>query len=162
MQVVNPSASVPFNDIQQIQHRDDRRPRKKNLVWSSEKNYSSSSLNKYIGSNFISDSKLEMTVIRHLRAEPQGLNKAKNSLANVCAEIFLSRTSIPYYHGEPSAYPFLASNDADVTSKAKDVWVYLRESSGSLSDTTSHNFTKFKALLFCSCARCAPRRIRSV
>lgn len=82
--------------------------------------------------------------IRHLRAEPQGLNKAKNSLANACAEIFLSRTSIPYYHGEPSAYPFLAPNDADVTSKAKDVWVYLRESSGSLSDSTSHNFTKFK------------------
>jgi hypothetical protein len=56
--------------------------------------------------------------------------------------MFLSRTSTPYYHGEPAAYPFLAPNDAAVTSKTKDVWVYLRESSGSLTDSTSSTFKK--------------------
>jgi hypothetical protein len=100
--------------------------------------------NKKYGGTFIMDSKLETMAIRQLRVEMHGLNKLNNALANACAEMFLSRTSAPYYHGEPDAYPFLAPNDAGVTSKAMDIWVYLRESSGSLNHSFSQDFKNFQ------------------
>jgi len=93
------------------------------------------------------DSKLETLAIRHIRTETQVLNKSSRSIANACAEIFLSRTSAPFYHGEPNCYPFLAPNEKDVTSRAKDIWVYLRESAGSLNRSMSEDY-KFMSHYF--------------
>lgn len=100
--------------------------------------------NKGGGGVFIMDSKLETMVIRGVRAETQGINKSNNAIANACAELFLSRTSAPFYHGEPSCYPFLAPNEKEITSRTKDVWVYLRESSGSLKQSSSQDFKDLK------------------
>jgi hypothetical protein len=101
---------------------------------------SSSKLNQ----TYIQDSKLETFAIRHLRVETQGLNKSTNAIANACANAFLSRTSIPYYHGEQNAYPFQSPTEKSITSKAKDVWVYLRESSGSINHSLSRDFSRNK------------------
>ena len=86
------------------------------------------------------DTKLEIMGVRKLRNETQAINKSTNSLSNACAEIFLSRTSAPFYHGEPNAYPFLSSNEKQVTSRAKDLWTYMRESSGSLQRSVKEDY----------------------
>lgn len=75
-----------------------------------------------------------------MRPEPQVLNKSGTAISNACAEIFLGRSSIPFYHGQQNAYPIQISNEKKVTSKCKDVWVYLRESSGSAHLSYVDNF----------------------
>lgn len=111
----------------QSRNRADRRARGKRGmgVWKS---------NKWAGGTFIMDSRLETMAIRNLRKEMQGVNQLTNAIANTCANVFLSRTSAPFYYGEPSAYPFIEQNDAAISSRVKDIWAYLRESSGSLNN----------------------------
>jgi hypothetical protein len=77
-----------------------------------------------------------------MRVEMHGWNKAKNSLANTCADTFLSRTSRPYYHGEMSAYPIHSANDKEISSRLKDVWVYLRPSGGSANQSWGELFSQ--------------------
>ncbi|KIW94181.1 uncharacterized protein Z519_05497 [Cladophialophora bantiana CBS 173.52] len=80
---------------------------------------------------YYSDSPPDTYLIRHMMVEMQGWNRAKNSLANACANTFLSRTSRPYYHGRKSAYPIHSAGDKEISSRLKDIWVYFRQSSGS-------------------------------
>jgi hypothetical protein len=90
------------------------------------------------------DSKLETKMIRKVRTEKHGLNKSNNKIANSCAELFLSRTSLPYYYGEQTAYPVVEEIDKQISAKVKDVWVYLRNSSGSLNHSMSDDFWRIK------------------
>ena len=83
------------------------------------------------------DSKLETMAIRKMRIETHTLNKSNNALANTWSDVFLSRTSTPYYHGERNAYPFVSENEQQISSSVKDIWVYLRESSGTLNRSIS-------------------------
>ena len=52
----------------------------------------------------------------------------------------MGRSSIPFYHGEQSAYPIQMPNKKQLTSKRKDVWAYLRESSDSANLSFMDNF----------------------
>jgi hypothetical protein len=90
------------------------------------------------------DSKLETMAIRKMRIETHTLNKSNNALANTWSDVFLSRTSAPYYHGERNAYPFVSENDQQISSSVKDIWVYLRESSGTLNRSISDDWSAFK------------------
>jgi hypothetical protein len=67
------------------------------------------------------DSKLETMAIRNLRKGMQGVNQLTDSIANTCANVFLSRTSAPFYYGEPNAYRFTEQNDAAISSRGKDI-----------------------------------------
>jgi hypothetical protein len=88
------------------------------------------------------DSKLETKMIRKMRTEKHGINKSNNIISNSCAELFLSRTSTPYYYGEQNAYPYVTEVEQKVSARVKDVWVYLRNSSGSLSHSMSDDFKR--------------------
>lgn len=94
---------------------------------------------------FVMDTKLETVAIKHLRTETQSINSFSNGLTNFFAEAFLSRTSAPFYHGEPNAYPLVMENEKAITDRLKDAWVYLRESSGTINASTSSNFKYLKA-----------------
>ena len=100
----------------------------------------------------IMDSKLETLAIRRMREEPQMFRKLGNSINNSFAETFLSRTSVPYYRDQSSAYPLVAMADQAVTTKVKDIWVHLRESAGSLNRSVSEDW-RFRQYYFSKAVR---------
>ena len=59
------------------------------------------------------------------------MRKFNNQMNNTFADLLLSRTSVPYYREQQNAYPMLSDQDQAIREKAKDIWVYLRESAGS-------------------------------
>ncbi|KAH8693406.1 hypothetical protein GQ44DRAFT_733897 [Phaeosphaeriaceae sp. PMI808] len=131
------------SDVLQQQRRDERRAKGKANIFHSNKN-DGNFLSRAYGNVSIMDSRHETRAIRQLRKEPHTLNRFNNTIANFCAELFLNRTASPFYHDEVNAYPFKVPNDKTVSDHVKDIWVYMRGSSGTVTASFSDDFRKQK------------------